>query len=430
LSPEIVTICGAVDDNLKIIEILEKLNVRTITVIDEAVAKNTAQYREDTLLHLEINRNPKYLSDSVAKAAKVLKENPNREFVLGPIETYSTSHTQIIRGEHDPVLKLAALHDNVSISFEEHTTIHYVYGSGILDRWDLTARERLAPDLWSRTFDTSFPKSLFRYQWWIERARTLGFDFERVIVYPSLQRLNDHSVGSNHIYDALERRFNERGAKIEGLKTLGNVWKYYYPEMTTEQALATQLNWLIDVYPKSAHYVSAIIFDDSSNNMMEFENLPELLTDNTLSANDVEVSETENIQPQYKSPEYHEVVVKSLADKTNVRQTPALESPVIEQFSETTALMEMETARIDEQEWYSVILPVNGEYVNHGWVLGGTFMYYPITRESSDEISENTVNIRIQYKTESGIAHKIIENINALLDLLLKTDPSAKIDID
>ena len=187
--------------------------------------------------------------------------------IVGNLAAGSFENWHIDQGAYDRLLKvLSDNRESAKFGIHEYTAIVLPLGGGRWSQWDLLEREKMQPQYWPRLdhpnpdfrmqdYTTKFVGNyyhLFRSHWLQMRViNTLGLPpVEFVHTEYGWDRMPDMAQGQNHIYDAVKKRYgvSEPFNDLRGAYTHGKVWKYYWPNWSTSQAILEQFKWSDENY--------------------------------------------------------------------------------------------------------------------------------------------------------------------------------------
>lgn len=222
------------------------------------------------------------MSDWIARVIEIMTDSGHR-VVAGNYSVGSWQEWMINKGVYDNLLKVLSERKQVAkLGVHEYTAIVLPFGVGAWDRWDMLDREKMQPHHWPR-LDTVLPNGqmlgnytheqvpityhLLRSHWFQRRVvDVLNLDpVEFVLTEFGWDRMRDLSEGQNHIFDALLKRYGASNGhhELHGAYTLRNVWKYYWPNWTTSEAIFEQFKWSQSIY--SSDYLGILPFMWSFN---------------------------------------------------------------------------------------------------------------------------------------------------------------------
>lgn len=167
---------------------------------------------------------------------------------------------QIDNGHYDSLLQTLGERSEVTrFGVHDYAAIVLPHGVGAWGQWDMLDREKVQPDKWPKPEELQAARvrrinhlwHLMRSSWFNIRAQEIGVPKHKLVVTEfGWDRLPDLTIGQNHIYDALKKRYGISGGYVDlhGFRSLGNVWNHYWPEWDITEATFHQLKWANEVY--------------------------------------------------------------------------------------------------------------------------------------------------------------------------------------
>ncbi len=280
---------------------------------------------------------------------------------------------EIESGIFDEYLKKLGYYSDRGMHYggwHEYTGILLPFGVGTFSRDDLQSADRVQPSRWAAKVDikrvasyqyqegrsTTLPPfwHFLRSTWFDIRAKAIGASVHKKLITEfGWDRMPDLAVNSMqfnpNIYDRLTSRFGIPAPHntIRGFASHRNVWSYYWPTWSFEEATMKQLEWADKIYPKEndefGKYVGFNLFtwslgatDWDRDYGFNFSPLANLHGRMIAYAR----AQRTNPVPPVPAPVYPSLpadtdtgwksqFVKPKATYTNVRQHPTTSSPVV-----------------------------------------------------------------------------------------------------
>lgn len=404
-----------------------------------------------------------------------------RKVVVGNFPHAKIELHELMNGAYDKLIRIASENiGNVWLGFKEYSGIILPFGIGYrydelkeivpFSKWDLLSKELVDEKMWIDTqyniehFDKSL-QNLMRHTWIYERCRELNLEYPRVlIVGTGWERVPSMAEGQNHIFDALQKRYNT--PFLRGANSLEKVWDFYFPNITPHyNRIFRQMFWADNIFHS---YCDGLAFNTwgglvyKRETVTTFSDSPELLKMLTNYINDKNKTENEeqallatefpkeeiddeddgdkeviiltetdvisDVGLDILSVDWKKVVLKSAGTATNIRQYPDINSEIISRITNDFALIQEKRVYFDgEDYWYPVRVNAissdseYGDFSNLGWVKSNAIYFKPlleIHKNIPHNPTETLLNIKIEYNINNETHLELLNAIRSLLNVL------------